>query len=98
MSNLEGFGLPPVEAMSCGCLIVGFHGQGGLEYATPENGLWCAEGDPMNVVDAITSAVEKLRTGDPAINNMIQSGRRTAAAYTSQRQANELIAVIRKLI
>lgn len=28
----EGFGLPPVEAMSCGCVIVGYSGNGGNEY------------------------------------------------------------------
>jgi glycosyltransferase involved in cell wall biosynthesis len=25
-SLYEGFGLPPLEAMSCGCIVVGFHG------------------------------------------------------------------------
>lgn len=28
----EGFGLPPLEAMSCGCVVVGFTGVGALEY------------------------------------------------------------------
>lgn len=32
----EGFGMPPTEAMSCGCIVVGYTGQGGTEYFLPE--------------------------------------------------------------
>ncbi len=31
----EGCPLPPLEAMACGCLVVGFHGLGGLDYLRP---------------------------------------------------------------
>lgn len=34
-SQREGFGLPPLEAMACGCLVVGFHGHGGAEFFDP---------------------------------------------------------------
>ncbi len=27
----EGFPLPPLEAMACGCIVIGYHGQGGKE-------------------------------------------------------------------
>lgn len=32
----EGFGLPPAEAMACGCIVIGFHGGGGKEFMRPE--------------------------------------------------------------
>jgi len=32
----EGFSLPPMEAMLCGCVVVGYHGRGGREYFNPE--------------------------------------------------------------
>ena len=41
---LEGLGLPPLEAMAAGALVVGFHGGGGQEYASPENGDWFDDG------------------------------------------------------
>jgi hypothetical protein len=31
-SEREGFGLPPCEALACGCLVVGFHGFAGREF------------------------------------------------------------------
>ena len=31
-NNREGFGLPPVEAMACGCVVIGYSGRGGNEY------------------------------------------------------------------
>jgi len=31
-SDLEGFGLPPAEAMSCGCIVIGYDGGGGQEF------------------------------------------------------------------
>src|SRR5262249_27806565 len=30
LSENEGFGMPPLEAMASGCLVAGFHGGGGL--------------------------------------------------------------------
>lgn len=34
----EGCPLPPAEAMLSGCVVVGYHGNGGREYLTPERG------------------------------------------------------------
>ena len=31
----EGFGLPLAEAIACGCLVVGYHGLGGRDFALP---------------------------------------------------------------
>ena len=35
-NHREGFGLPPAEAMACGCLVIGYAGNGGNEYFKPE--------------------------------------------------------------
>lgn len=36
LSSAEGFGLPPAEAMACGCVTIGYHGRCGLEFFRPE--------------------------------------------------------------
>lgn len=35
-SYQEGFALPPMEAMMCGCLVIGYDGRGGREYFSNE--------------------------------------------------------------
>lgn len=56
-SQLEGLGLPPLEAMACGSLVAGFQGHGGVEYATAANGLWVSEGDHEGYVQALDQAL-----------------------------------------
>jgi hypothetical protein len=58
LSHHEGLGLPPLEAMAAGCLVAGFTGQGGAEYATTENGRWVAEGDLEGLVHALAADVQ----------------------------------------
>ena len=36
-----------------GCIVVGYHGTGGLEYATPENGFWFSPEQLEELVDAL---------------------------------------------
>ena len=56
-SFTEGLGLPPLEAMAAGCVIVGFHGLGGLDYANAYNGLWVEEGDYESYAHQLAKAI-----------------------------------------
>lgn len=35
-NHIEGFGLPPAEAMACGCIVIGYTGKAGNEYFNTE--------------------------------------------------------------
>ncbi|WP_411287947.1 glycosyltransferase [Phenylobacterium sp.] len=78
LSYNEGLGLPPVEAMAGGALVVGFHGGGGREYATAENGDWFDDGKPVEVADALAAALDALVAGERF------AGRRAAGVRTAQ--------------
>jgi glycosyltransferase involved in cell wall biosynthesis len=39
----EGFGLPPLEAMACGCVVVGFDSMGGREYLEHEKNAYIVD-------------------------------------------------------
>jgi len=63
-SNQEGFGLPPVEAMACGCLAVGFPGHGGREFLRPEWSMPAEQGNIIALAQALEQAM-RLHTEDP---------------------------------
>jgi hypothetical protein len=83
LSFNEGLGLPPLEAMAAGALVVGFHGHGGREYATPENGDWFDDGDHAGIAGALAARLDAVRSGDRLIDRR-QTAARTAAAFTQE--------------
>jgi len=52
----EGFGLPPVEAMACGCYVIGYTGNGGEEYFNDDFSSAIADG---NIV-AFAKEIERI--------------------------------------
>lgn len=80
-SHMEGLGLPPLEAMASGCLVVGFTGGGGSEYATSENGRWVGDGDLDSLVDAIAL---DLALDQQATSERQKAGRRTVHDFSNE--------------
>jgi glycosyltransferase involved in cell wall biosynthesis len=60
-SAREGFGLPPAEAMACGCVTVGFHGGGGREYFLPEFSWPVAAGEIENYARTVETLLARYR-------------------------------------
>lgn len=56
-SHREGFGLPPVEALACGCTVVGYAGNAGKEYASNPNSYWIEEGDLVSFSAAVEEQI-----------------------------------------
>jgi hypothetical protein len=92
LSHFEGLGLPPLEAMAAGCLVVGFTGFGGLEYATEHNGLWAPESDLLECARLLGQALDGVKLDHPKTKAMIRAGMDTAAAYSPDRARRELLA------
>jgi glycosyltransferase involved in cell wall biosynthesis len=80
LSKDEGLGLPPLEAMAAGCLVAGFTGGGGQEYATPVNGLWVGEAQLPELALAIASLLAMDVQQQAA---RVQVGQATAALFDS---------------
>jgi Glycosyl transferases group 1 len=78
----EGLGLPPLEAMAAGCMVAGFTGGGGQEYATPDNGLWVGEG----LLPELALALGQLLSLDEAAcAQRVQAGLATVEGFSEAR-------------
>ena len=89
-SLYEGFGLPPLEAMACGCVVVGFHGYGGLEYARPNNGFWCEEGRIIECAKTLGHVVSLVEDDEEAVRKVREEALKTSGEFGIGRQEKEL--------
>lgn len=80
MCDLECAPLTPLEAMACGCIVVGFHGYGGLEYADATNGVWMRPDYLEETADALAQAVIAIEQNDVDTQRL-----RAGALETAQR-------------
>ncbi len=81
LSRLEGLGMSTLEAMASGCLVVGFTGLGGLEYATPVNGLWVGEDDVVACAESLARAMALVEARQPVVGRLQSAARATASGY-----------------
>jgi glycosyltransferase involved in cell wall biosynthesis len=80
-SYFEAFGLPPLEAMTCGCAVISTCNVGVLEYAEHgKNCLLTNIGDPHDLAKAIIELLEdkELRA------QLVQGGYETSRKYTME--------------
>lgn len=92
LGRMEGLGLPPLEAMAAGALVVGFTGDGGEEFATPANGTWVAPDDWMGCARALDEALSTSVDNPEAASARRQQGLQTASRYSLEQMERELLA------
>jgi hypothetical protein len=64
-SEGEGFGLPPAEAMACGCYVIGYTGMAGRDFFDP---LYCdpvPDGDVLGFAQVVDDAMRRYAS-DPS--------------------------------
>jgi glycosyltransferase involved in cell wall biosynthesis len=84
LSRLEGFGLTPLEAMAAGCIVAGFTGIGGREYATAKNGFWAEEDDFPGCIAQLKAALDLAQKQDSTREAYTKTCQETLAAYTPE--------------
>lgn len=92
LPRFEGFGLPPLEAMAAGCVVVGFTGSGVRDYATAENGFWLPEDDVEGIVEKLGAAVRAGLDDPSAHASMVAAARETAGRFDERRFMEALAA------
>jgi hypothetical protein len=91
LSNRDSFGLPPLEAMASGCLVAGFHGDGGKEYISQDNGWWVESGDLISCAKGIASAFRLLDEGGEKLTRIKSEMSLTVNKYSPDRMKQELL-------
>ena len=92
-SRAEGFGLPPLEAMACGCPAV-VSSAGSLPEVVGDAALVVPPGDAVGLADA----VERLAT-DPALRERLRSrGHERVREFSWERVARETAAVHERVL
>ncbi len=80
-SYREGFGLPPAEAMTAGCIVVGYTGVGGEEYFQHDTGFPILDGD---IAAFARTMVEVVTEYDRDPTRLDQLRAHTASAITDR--------------
>lgn len=91
-SQYEGFGLPALEAMSCGCPVIASTG-GALPETVGDAGLLVEPGS----APALAAAMTRLLTEPGLREILVGKGRARAAAFTWRRTAERMMEVFRKV-
>ncbi|BAE52437.1 hypothetical protein amb3633 [Paramagnetospirillum magneticum AMB-1] len=91
LNQMESLGLVPLEAMASGCVITGFHGYGGLEYANPQTGLWHAPDQLEEVADSLYRLVKGLERDEPWVASLRKEGHETALRYNEETTRKALV-------
>lgn len=92
LGHRDSFGLPAIEAMASGCAVVGFHGTGGLEFATADNGQWFHSDQLLECVEALGRVVGAVERTEPWIAAQVAAGHATAAGYSLAATRRALLA------
>jgi glycosyltransferase involved in cell wall biosynthesis len=91
-SRYEGFGLPPVEAMACGCPVLAAHGNA-VEEICGDGALYFPNDDSRRIVDV----VERLLDEEGLADRLRARGRERAAALSWESSARALGRVVTQL-
>ncbi len=92
-SFYEGFGLPPLEAMACGCPVI-VSRAASLPEIFQENALYC---DPHNPADI--AAQIKILVENPQLQNILrQKGLAHAKSFSWENCATETVKVIEEVL
>jgi hypothetical protein len=70
----EGWSLPAAEAMSCGCIVIGNHGNGAREILRPEFSFPIEQGDILGFARCVEEVIRRYQRDPGALLGMARRG------------------------
>ncbi len=98
-SEREGFGLPPCEALACGCLVVGFDGFAGREFFRLPFAESVEDGDVVAFARAAERLARRVEEDSAAMAAVSQAGARFVLdRYSRTTEQRDLIDIFGPLL
>jgi hypothetical protein len=95
----EGFGLPPLEALACGCIVVGYHGFGGREYFHPPFAIAVEDGDIAAFVRTVEATIHNIDTDPQCADSLAAAASRfVSERYPVEAEKQELLNIFGPLL
>lgn len=92
-SNMEGLGMPPIEAAIAGNKVIGYHGRGGLEYWSKPIFTQIQHGDLSRFIKEIKKQINKKKINQ----NFKVSRDKIINKYSAKQEKKHLIKMIKKI-
>ena len=95
----EGFGLPLLEALSAGCITVGYDGYGGGEALTSKTGFPVPYGDILKFAKTAESVLTALRDNPNEYRTITEAGRTlTRNEYSMTAERDSVVSAWKSII
>ena len=95
----EGFGLPPFEALACGCLVVGYTGYGGREYFRSPFAIAVEDGDVVAFAQEVENMIRRIDLDPENVASAVASGSRFVFDhYSHDIERQDLLDVFEPLL
>jgi glycosyltransferase involved in cell wall biosynthesis len=94
----EGFGLPPAEAMACGCIVIGYHGNV-REFLTAEHGFPIEMGQVLEYACAVEEMIRRFSSNiDPLRQVAKDAAAFVSEEYSEKTERESIVEAWRKIL
>jgi glycosyltransferase involved in cell wall biosynthesis len=98
-NHREGFGMPPVEAMACGCIVVGYAGQGGEEYFSPDFTYKVQQRNITKFTETLEHVMLEFETNPKKLSKMgLEASKFIESEYSMKQEEKSIIEVWQELL
>ena len=95
----EGFGMPPAEAMACGCVVVGYSGKGGKEFFKDDFCYPIEDRDVLSYVKTLEKVIKEYEIDDKLfLEKGLKASEFILSEYSMEMEVKTIVACWNKIL